>query len=105
MQKQYEVKQAKILRQCFVVFFVFFERFDYNFTGMKFVFTKHAIEKFIELEMLGWVITKDKVKRTIKKPRWHGVSRHGQETAMSLVDTKHIVAQVLETIATPDRIV
>ena len=73
---------------------MFFERFDYNFIGMKFVFTKHAIEKFIELEMLGWVITKDKVKRTIKKPRWHGVSRHGQETAMSLVDTKHIVRVV-----------
>lgn len=58
---------------------------------MKFIFTKHAIEKFNELERLGWKVTKTKIKKTILKPRWQGVSRHGQKTAMSLVDRKHII--------------
>lgn len=58
---------------------------------MEIVFTKHAIEKFIELERLGWKVSKTKIKNTVQKPKWRGVSRHGQETAMSLVDTKHII--------------
>lgn len=61
---------------------------------MKFIFTKHAIEKFAELKRLGWILTKEKIRRTIKKPKWRGISRHGQKTAMSLVDPKHIVRVV-----------
>ena len=62
---------------------------------MKIVFTKHALEKFAVLKRLGWNITKEKVKETIKKPKWKGASRHGQETAMSLVDDKHIIRVVI----------
>jgi len=59
---------------------------------MKFVFTKHVmIDKLPELERLGWEITITKVKKTVRKPRWRGVSRHGQETAMDLVDDNHIL--------------
>lgn len=61
---------------------------------MKFIFTKHAIQKFVELENLGWKITRDKIRTTIKRPRWRGASRYGQETAMNLVDRKHIVRVV-----------
>jgi len=61
---------------------------------MKFVFTKHAIEKFEELGRLGWRVTRVKIKKTIQKPKWRGISRHGQETAMSLVDPKHIIRVV-----------
>lgn len=62
---------------------------------MKFVFTKHAaVDKFEEIERLGWKLTKSKIKKTIQKPKWRGVSRHGQETAMSLVDPKHIIRVV-----------
>ena len=70
--------------------------YDYNrfILEMRFIFTKHAIEKFDQLERLGWVVTKDKIRRTIKKPKWTGVSRHGQKTAMSLVDQKHIIRVV-----------
>ena len=64
---------------------------------MKFVFTKHAIkDKLPELERFGWKITKTKVKRIIKNPRWHGVSKHGEETAMDLVDAKHILRVVFD---------
>ena len=63
---------------------------------MKIVFTKHALEKFAVLKRLGWNITKEKVKETIKKPKWKGASRHGQETAMSLVDDRHIIRVVFD---------
>lgn len=63
---------------------------------MEFVFTKHAVEKFTELERLGWRISKDKIRRTINNPRWRGVSRHGQEAAMSLIDRNHIVRIVFD---------
>ena len=58
---------------------------------MKFVFTKHAIDKFSVLGRLGSKITKLKIKETVKDPRWIGVSKHGQQTAMSLMDSRHIV--------------
>lgn len=61
---------------------------------MKFVFTKHAIEKFVQLEGLGWKLTKTKIKITIRKPRWRGTSRHGQRTAMNIVAKNHIVRVV-----------
>jgi len=66
---------------------------------MKFVFTKHALQdKLPELERLGWRITKTQVKNIIKKPRWYGTSKHGQETAMDLVDSKHILRVVFDRI-------
>ena len=36
---------------------------------MKYIFTKHAIEKFIVLRGLGWIVKKDKIRRTIRNPR------------------------------------
>ena len=62
---------------------------------MKFVFTKHSLkDKLPELERFGWKITKTKVKSIVNKPRWRGVSKHGEETAMDLVDDKHILRVV-----------
>ncbi len=59
---------------------------------MKIVFTRHALEdKFAELEKHGWKVTKTKIKSIINNPKWKGVSNHGQETAMSLLDQKHIL--------------
>ena len=62
---------------------------------MKFIYTKHAIrDKFPALKRLGWKVTKSRVESTVKHPKWHGVSKHGDETAMSLVDDKHILRVV-----------
>lgn len=58
---------------------------------MKIIFTNHAVEKFKQLDRLGWKLTQTKVKNTIKRPRWKGVSRFGQETAMTLVDKNHML--------------
>ena len=59
---------------------------------MKILFTKHALEdKFYELEEHGWKVTKTKVKAIIKNPKWKGTSKHGQETAISLLDQEHIL--------------
>lgn len=63
---------------------------------MKIIFTKHALEKFVVLKRLGWNITKAKIRETIKKPGWKGTSRYGQETAMSLIDKKHIIRVVID---------
>lgn len=63
---------------------------------MRFVFTKHAEDKLPELERLGWKITIAKVKKVVRKPRWRGTSRHGQETAMNLVDNKHILRVIFD---------
>lgn len=63
---------------------------------MKITYTKHALEKFVKLELEGWYITKVKIRQTIKKPKWRGTSRHGQETAMDSVDDKHILRIVLD---------
>ena len=62
---------------------------------MKIIFTKHAEEKFKELEKLGWKVTKQKVKNTVKKPVWRGASRFGQETALSFVNKAHILRVIL----------
>lgn len=63
---------------------------------MKIVYTKHALsDKLPALKRLGWNISKKKVKETVLDPKWKGTSKHGQETAMSLVDGKHILRVVL----------
>ena len=61
---------------------------------MKFIFTKHAKEKFALLASLGWIITESKVKKTINNPVWEGTSKHGDKTAMSLMDQKHITERL-----------
>lgn len=58
---------------------------------MQIVYTKHAELKFTQLKRLGWKITKLTVKKTIKKPKWRGTSRFGQETAIDLLDENHIL--------------
>ena len=58
---------------------------------MKIIFTKHVLEKFKILEQFGWKITKIHVQNTIKTPKWIGKSRFGQRTAMSTVDSMHIL--------------
>ncbi len=59
---------------------------------MKIVYTKHALEDtFAKLKRFGWMITQKQIKDTIKKPKWRGVTKKGEETAMSLVDEKHIL--------------
>ena len=62
---------------------------------MKIVYTLHALEKFKVLEAEGWKITKNKIRQIIKKPKWQGTTKSNQETAMSLVDEKHIIRIVL----------
>ena len=63
---------------------------------MKIVYTKHALEKFKELELEGWHITKSKISGTIKNPKWKGKTKEDQETALSLLDPKHIIRIVFE---------
>ena len=58
---------------------------------MKFIFTKHAIDKFSVLKRLGWKVSKLEIKRTIQNPRWVGISKHGEKTAMSLIGKNHIL--------------
>lgn len=64
---------------------------------MKIVFTKHVLEEKLPLmKALGWDITKSQIRQTIREPRWIGITRFGQSTAMSLVDEKHILRIVFE---------
>lgn len=62
---------------------------------MKIIFTKHAEEKFKILSGLGWKITKAQIKKVIRNPRWRGTSQFGQETALDLLDQKHILRVIL----------
>lgn len=59
---------------------------------MKIVYTKHALEDtFAKLKGFGWIISQRQIKNTIEKPKWRGKTHKNQETAMSLVDEKHIL--------------
>ena len=58
---------------------------------MTIAYTKHAIEKFTFLKHFGWTISKANIRQTLTTPHWRGVSRFGQETAMSLLDPTHIL--------------
>lgn len=61
------------------------------------MFTKHVLEDSIpRFGKLGWVITKSKIKQTLKDPKWKGFTRFGQPTAMSLMDEGHILRVVFE---------
>lgn len=60
------------------------------------VFTKHVLEDSIpRFKRLGWVITRQKIRQTIKNPKWVGVTRFGQPTVMNLMDEGHILRVVL----------
>lgn len=60
------------------------------------VFTKHVLEDSIpRFKRLGWVITRQKIRQTIKNPKWVGVTRFGQPTVMNLMDERHILRVVL----------
>lgn len=64
---------------------------------MKIVFTRHVLEeKTPLLKTLNWNISKAKIRQTIKKPKWRGVTKYGQPTAMSLIDKDHILRVVFE---------
>jgi len=61
---------------------------------VKIVYTLHALQKFKELELEGWFIKQDKIRGTIINPKWKGETKENQETALSLVDPKHILRVV-----------
>ena len=63
---------------------------------MKIIYTLHALEKFKELKLEGWFITKNKIYQTLNNPKWKGLTKENQETALSLVDEKHIIRVVFE---------
>lgn len=46
------------------------------------------------MERFGWVISKSKIISTLKKPKWTGLTKKGQSTAMSLLDRNHILLVV-----------
>ncbi len=61
---------------------------------MKIIYTKHAIDNFVELKRLGWKINKLQIKKVLQKPKWRGTSKHGQETVMGMVGSNHIMRVV-----------
>lgn len=63
---------------------------------MKVVYTKHALEKFSVITKQGFKINKTKIKQIIKKPKWKGATRENQETAISLLDERHILRIILD---------
>lgn len=59
---------------------------------VKIILSEHVVNlKIPLLKSLGWNITRHKIKRTIQNPKWEGITRYGQPTAMSLVDAKHFL--------------
>lgn len=64
---------------------------------MKIVYTRHVVEDKIPKEKaLGWDITKAKIRQIILNPRWKGVTRFNQETAMGLIDERHILRVIFK---------
>lgn len=62
---------------------------------MKIEFTWHVLNDSIpRFKLLGWNITKTKIRQTIKRPKWAGTTRFGQPTASSLMDSGHILRVV-----------
>lgn len=59
---------------------------------MKIVYTRHVLEDSIpRFKLLGWNITKVKIRQTLMRPKRKGVTRFGQQTVMSLMDKGHIL--------------
>lgn len=66
-------------------------------TIVKIVLTKHVLyEKIPLMKSLGWNITQTKIRQTITNPKWIGITRLSQPTAMSLVNEKHILRVVFD---------
>lgn len=64
---------------------------------MKIILSWHVLnEKIPLIKTWGWNITHAKIKQTVRKPKWRGVSRFGQPTAMSFLDDKHILRVIFE---------
>lgn len=64
---------------------------------MKIIYTKHVLKDSIpRFRKLGWLITKTKIRQTVLKPKWKGVSRFGQPTAMNLMNKKHILRVIFK---------
>lgn len=64
---------------------------------MKIILTWHVLNDSIpKFKLLGWNITKAKIKQTIRKPNWLGVTKYGQPAAMSLMDNDHILRAVFK---------
>jgi len=64
---------------------------------VKIVLKEHVINDKIPLiKAWGWNVTPAKIRQTVKKPKWRGISRFGQPTAMSSLDEKHILRVIFE---------
>lgn len=64
---------------------------------MKIILSRHVLKDKIPLmKSLGWHISQTKIKQTIKNPKWSGKTKLGQETAMDLIDEKHILRVIYE---------
>lgn len=64
---------------------------------VKIILTRHVIEdKIPKIKSLGWIVTKSKIRRTIKNPKWKGTAYVNQETAMSLLDDNHILRVIFK---------
>lgn len=64
---------------------------------MKIIFTKHVLEeKMPLLQSLNWNITKAKIRQSIERPKWRGMTKYGQLTALVLVDKNHILRIIFE---------
>ncbi|MDO8570014.1 MAG: hypothetical protein Q7R97_00325 [Candidatus Daviesbacteria bacterium] len=64
---------------------------------MKIFLTRHVIEdKIPRGKLLGWNITKLRIKQTVIKPLWKGITKQNQETAMSLMDKRHILRVIFK---------
>ena len=58
---------------------------------MKIIYTKHAEEKFSVILKQDFSITKRKIRQIIQYPKWVGSTKYDQETALGLVDERHIL--------------
>lgn len=63
---------------------------------MEIEFSKHTLRKIEILKELGWDISLDLIKNTIKNPTLTGKTRQNQPTAITLLDAKHILRVVYE---------
>lgn len=62
---------------------------------MKIILTRHVVEEKIPaLKLFGWTVTKKRITETIKKPDWKGLTNKGQLSAMSLIDSDHVLLVV-----------
>lgn len=62
---------------------------------MKIILSWHVLDKTIpKFQLLGWRITRAKIRQTIKKPKWTGVTKYGQPAFMSLMNENYILRVV-----------